>query len=224
MIFLNDFSEIINSESKVLLAILGFLASLLGFILTRLYDRFGTDKFLSKSNLLEKLQKQTLSKTGKNRLNEDLITAIRKLQNLFSISRSRLNRIKTIEDNKRFYAKGLDEDVTTTNCPEDSEFVFTLFYDTESISQKAIFDLDNLKDALQDSFTAYFKDKDTDKCLMQNKNIINENLKLIFWINVLNYVPESITNLNDQYNKINNLLKKHIPGTILIFELYINVV
>jgi ABC-type oligopeptide transport system ATPase subunit len=43
---------------------------------------------------------------------------------------------------------------------------------------------------------------------------------MIFWINVTNYFPEDHSKLNEDFNIVNEVIKKWLPGTILILEFY----
>lgn len=217
--FTGIFIQWIAENAELSIVIITSVGSVIGFVLTRLYDRYYSDKFSSSSELLEKLKNQTLSFKGKKRLQEEFNGALVNLQSEFKNNRERSPESVPVNGSHRFYAKDFNKDTTSTSCPGNSENNCFFLFDTENYSQEPIYDLQYFQKYLIDKFSNAFSETIT--LLFKNRKIINQQSEITFWINAENYFPENVTKLNTDYNAIAETINKWIPGAAVILELYI---
>lgn len=221
IIFLQINQSWIEKNADLMVAIVTIVAGALGFVFTRLYDYYFADKFSSKSDLLVKLNEQKISKHGKLKLAGELETAIKTLKGRFPVSKERVPNTGVLNLKERFYIKSLNTDVEVTNCPEDFTNTYVLFYDSEFLAQHPVYNLKEIAEGINRSFEDHKESVPTDLKLFQNKKSINESLEMIFWVKAANYIPENQFKLNEDYNVINEVIKKWLPGNNLILELYL---
>lgn len=207
---------------KIIIPLITLGGSLVGFILARLYDRTLSERFVPKDVLLDKLKKRTLSDYGLERLKTDLGTAIVNLKTLFNNPRIRMTLPIVINSGHRFFAKDLSQDISCSNCPDDEGEIHSFFFDSETVSQDVIHNLKPITMQLESSLSGYFANKDTDMNLFQNQNVINANSQLLFWLHTPNYVPADTAKLNEDYNIVNAIIRKWLPGVQLIIEFYVS--
>jgi hypothetical protein len=212
---------IILEEFYKLPSVIGLAGSLVGFLLTKFYERNFRDVLSSKEELLKRLHEQTLSVKGKRRLFDDLISAIHHLEVHFINNYRMDSSVISLNKRHRFYPKQYSSDPNWNNCPKDSDTQFFLYFNSETHSQELQYTLEKLIVSIDNRIGEKVATNAIDHRIINDRNAINPNTEITFWIQAANYFPKNSEQLNTDYNNLKELINKYITDCNLILELYL---